>query len=389
MGPRELPWWFDASNTGVLDRSDAVLAARGPRELEEATAGLLGAELHRAINEEARGLRFDLWFEHLVEAAVARIRVEAGRDGAWQAPWWLLHGLTSVGPPPLAAAAQTALGRARKQLRRDQDQSQPVWLRLLPGVGATGEAWQMHDVYGARFAVIAGFTYPDGTDRSVFLFDIDACGLVDLVGAGVFDDVEQAAAVWRASVGDAADHAHPAPILTGDELSCLIHCHTGEDMVQGTEPRAVTDNWFRARRRSHDLVQALRARGMSLPEARNLFRDVDIAPAAEAFTAWYRAAHGTEPDPEALDALAAEWLEGALPGTAHAASPHRARYLLNLLDDWIPDHPLTVGAKALLPEWVRWHGEQAGLPQHLIDRAVTVAAGGPRPESDGCLRDSP
>lgn len=82
----DLSAWFDDSITDVLNRSDAVLAARGPRELEEATAGLLGAELHRAINEEARGLRFDSWFEHLVEAAVARIRAEAGRDGAWQAP---------------------------------------------------------------------------------------------------------------------------------------------------------------------------------------------------------------------------------------------------------------------------------------------------------------
>src|SRR3954449_3162477 len=65
VGPQELPDWFDDSVTGVLDRSEAALAARGPRELEEATAGLLGTELHRAINEEPRGLRLDWWFEHL------------------------------------------------------------------------------------------------------------------------------------------------------------------------------------------------------------------------------------------------------------------------------------------------------------------------------------
>lgn len=389
MGPLERPEWFDDSVTGVLDRSDAVLAARGPRELEEATAALLGAELYRAMHEEARGLRFDRWFEHLVEAAVARIRAEASRDGAWQAPWWLVHGLASVGPPALTAAAQTALGRVRRQLRKDQDQSQPDWLRLLPRITATGEVWQMRDVYGARFAVIAAFVYPDGTDPAVFLFDIDACGLVDLAGAGVFDDVQRAAAAWRTTVGEAAEHAHPAPVVTGDELSCLIHCRTGEDMVIGSEPRAVMDNWFRARRRTHDLLQALSRRGMTLPEPKSLFRDVDIEPAAEAFTAWYRAAHGTEPDREAVEALAEEWLAGAVPGTAHAASPHRARYLLILLDDWIPDHPVTVGAKALLPEWVRWNGEQTGLPEHLIDRAVAVAAGGPWPETEGCAPEIP
>ena len=110
-------------------------------------------------------------------------------------------GLTSLGPPRLAAAAQIALGRAKKHLAEDAYQSQPAWLRLLPRIGATGQVWQMRDVYGARFAVIAGFSYPDDTDRSVFLFDIDACGLVNLVRAGVFDDEEEAAASWRATVG--------------------------------------------------------------------------------------------------------------------------------------------------------------------------------------------
>jgi hypothetical protein len=72
----------------------------------------------------------------------------------------------------------------------------------------------MRDVHGARFAVIAGFSYPDDTGRSVFLFDIDACGLVNLVRAGVFDDLEEAAANWRATVGKAADHA-PRPRRDG------------------------------------------------------------------------------------------------------------------------------------------------------------------------------
>jgi hypothetical protein len=374
-GPRERPGWFDPAITRVLDRADVVLAARGPRELEEATAELLGVELHRAVHEE-QGLWLDWWFARLIERAGARIPVEAPRDGAWQASWWLLHGLTSIGPPALAAAARTSLGRARKHLARDAYQSQPEWLRLLPRISATGEVWQMHDVFGARFAVIAGFSYPDHTDRSVYLFDIDACGLVDLVQAGVFDDAEEAAAHWRATVGDAADHAVLTSVETAEQLSCLVQSQTGEDMIKGTEPRAATDNWFRARRRTHDLAQALRRHGMKLPEAKNLFDDVDSEPMAQAFTAWYRTERGSPPDPEAVDALAAEWLEGALPGTEHAASPHRARYLFTLIDDWIPDHPVTVAAKALLPEWVRWNGQQAGLPEHLIDRAV-AAAGGP------------
>jgi hypothetical protein len=39
----------------------------------------------------------------------------------------------------------------------------------------------------------------------------------------------------------------------------------------------------------------------------------------------------------------------------------------------VADNPTTVAAKTLLPEWVRWHGEQAGLPEHLI--GLFLAAG--------------
>jgi hypothetical protein len=59
-------------------------------------------------------------------------------------------------------------------------------------------------------------------------------------------------------------------------------------------------------------------------------------------------------------------------------SPHRVEFQVALINDWIPDDPITIAAKALLPEWVRWHGEQAGLSKHLIDRGIAVAAGGVR-----------
>jgi hypothetical protein len=38
------------------------------------------------------------------------------------------------------------------------------------------------------------------------------------------------------------------------------------------------------------------------------------------------------------------------------------------------DDPVTDAALALLPEWVRWNGEQAGVPAHLIERAVSAAS---------------
>jgi len=360
------------------------MAARGPRELEQVTAELLGAELHRVLREEREGLWFTWWLQEFVEAATARIRKELdSRGSAWEAPWRLLHGLASIGPPTLQASVQSALDRTRKALRKDATaRQQPKWLRQLAGITATGEMWEMRDAYGTRIALIVGFSYPQGVDPSVFLFDVDTCGFVEIVNAGVFDDVTQAAAAWRAHVGEAATQARPGRVETTERLRWLVHCEIGGDQFHGSESRAVLDNWFRTRRRIHDLTDALRRRGMSLPEAGSLYHGLDTAPMAEAFAAWYLGRHGGEPDPEVVDALAAEWMEGTLPDTWYCVSPHRVAFQLTLINDWIPDDPITVAAKALLPEWVRWHGEKAGLPEHLVERAVAVAAGGVRDASD-------
>jgi hypothetical protein len=384
LGPPQRPAWFDSSSKAVLDRAGVVMAARGPRELEQATAELLGTELHRVLREEREGMWFSWWFEELTEAATARIREEVSSQGnRWEPPWRLLHGLTSIGSPALQSTARRALGRAKKELRGDAAMwQQPDWLRQLARTMATGEVWEMRDAYGARIALIAEFSYPGGVDRSVFLFDIDACGFIEIVHAGVFDDVQQAATAWRAMVGDTAEDARPERVETADRLLCLVHCDSGEEILRGTQSRTVLDNWFRARRRIHDLAEALRKRGMPLPAARSLYHDLDTDPMASAFTSWHVQRHGSEPDPEAVGALAQEWMEGTLPDTWHAVSPHRVEFQLALINDWIPDNPITIATKALLPEWVRWHGEQAGLPTHLLDRGVAVATGSVRAAPD-------
>jgi hypothetical protein len=136
-----------------------------------------------------------------------------------------------------------------------------------------------------------------------------------IVHAGVFDDVQEAANAWRALVGDTAQGARPERVETTERLLCLAYCDSGEDILRGTESRAVLDNWFQARRRIHDLGEALRRRGMSLPAAQSLHHNLDTDPMAEAFTGWYVHRHGSKPEPEVVGALAEEWMEGALPDT--------------------------------------------------------------------------
>lgn len=100
--------------------------AQGPRELEQAAAELVGAELYRAVRDERHGMWFDWLFQELADAAAGRAVEEAGRQhDAWQAPWRLLYGLTSIGSPALRSIAQDALARARKGLPAGAEAGQP------------------------------------------------------------------------------------------------------------------------------------------------------------------------------------------------------------------------------------------------------------------------
>jgi hypothetical protein len=119
---------------------------------------------------------------------------------------------------------------AARSLPRDLRSAEPAWLNLLADIKAAGDVRVMRDACGTRFGVIAGFCYPGGVDPSVYLLDIDACGLVRLAGAGVFDDAEEAA--------------------TPESLTCLVYCEHEEQDVIGDESRMVMDNWFRARHRA-------------------------------------------------------------------------------------------------------------------------------------------
>jgi hypothetical protein len=374
-GLRQRPRWFDESLTAVLDEASVLMTAQGPRELEDAAARLLGAEQYRRLELHESGLWFDWWFTELAEAAMIRARdaIAGGDPDTWQPCVRLLHSMTGLGSPALAGAVHARLGRLTKSLPRNLADTQPRWLHLLAKITATGQLWHMHDRYGGRIAIIAGFTYPGGADPSVFLFDIDACGFTKLAGAGTFDDVEQAAAAWQASVGQDADGTAPLPVQAPQTLHALVHWNEGEETLRGDEPRPVMDNWFRARRRLDDLAHTLRKQRTPLPAWRSLYQDVEAESSADAFTTWYTQRHGHAPDPDATAALAYEWLEGVLPGTERVVAPARIRFIRTLIDDWIPDDPVTIATKTLLPDWIRWNGEQDNLPAQLIDPAIATA----------------
>jgi hypothetical protein len=248
--------------------------------------------------------------------------------------------------------------------------SQPTWLRQLGKGAATGDVWRMTDAYGARIALIAGFSYPRGVDPSVFLFDVEASGFVELIEPGVHDDVQGAAAVWRATVGDSADGVEPHRVDSAAELLPLAHLRSDDSAVTGVETRAAMDNWFRARRRVADLTDALRRTSTPLSVARH--DEFDPLPMVEEFRAWHVRRHGVAPHEEAVEDLVWEWTEGLLPETWYVASPGRVEFVSSLVGDWVKSE-ITTAALTLIPEWTRWLGERAELPPHLIERAVSAA----------------
>ena len=337
-----------------------LLRADGPRALEQATAELIGAELR---NPEVHGLRFDLWAHDLIESARNRVLSDvAWNNGTWQGPWWLLHGLASIGSYGLGGYAAQQAAEAAKSLPRAALAQQPDWLALMPDIEATGDVHVLRDMYGTRFGVIAGFAYPGGVDPSVCLLGFDASEYLSLAAAGVFDDAEPAVAAWREQVGDSTPGVEP---VTPEVLAWLSHAEHSEGLMDEREQGALLDDYFRGPRRIQDITRKLGGRHAELPQR-------DPVAVQEAFTAWYSTRHGDVPDQDAVEALAEEWLSVMLPGTEHAVSPRRSAAFRDQITSWWDDED-AAGALSLLPEWIRWNGEQAGLLPDLISDAVTIA----------------
>jgi hypothetical protein len=366
------PEWWPPAHQRVITASHALLKAQNPRALEQATAELIGAELHDAVREKRPGWRFEVWATQLIGRAADRVVDAARRGGEWQGPWRLLHGLAAIGSHGLDAWAVEAASRAARSLPPEALAAQPSWLKVMPDIRATGDVRVMRDAYGTRFAIIAEFRYDGENSSSWYLLDIDVCGLIGLASAGAFDTPEQAAAAWRNEVGVSAEGIAPAPATT-ESLTCLVYCGHDEPRFVGSHPRTVMENWFRGPRRTSDLLDGLRARGVELPRYRDLDQYGDYKPTAAAFTAWYSAQYGYPPERRVAGDLADTWLSGCMPGTEHAVSPDRSlEFRVTIMamvhDEYDRDELLDAA-----PDWVQWQGEQAGIPEHLIQLAVAAA----------------
>jgi len=249
LSPAAISWWPDRI-AEVFDGADALLAADRPRQLEQATAELIGGVLYRALTEQRMGFALLAFLDALIDQAATQPTL---------ATWYLLHGIAAIAPRPQATHARQVIDRMGAD-----GLTGPAWLSITPTVRPTGEVRLLRDAYGGRFGVLITCRYPDpdtvtpagGADEHVFLIDVDTCSsIVEVVDASVHNGPADAADAWRASVGAPAAAAEPAPVDAALLADLLPTPGTGDLGVMGGETRRRMDNYYRVLRRSDDLAQ--------------------------------------------------------------------------------------------------------------------------------------
>jgi hypothetical protein len=439
-GADPAPWWAE-SHERVLARARTAAWPARPGEIEELTCDLVGGELHDCFQRYRGGHHPAQWLVMLTEKTGAALRqtltAGPGTTGTddWRRYWSLLCGVSRMAPrdpagAPTGAAVlasrmfpgiknvyDTALAETEKAatLLAEHGLADPAVQALqarAPQAQApqsAGAPLAARDAYGSRFLLVAPFRYTDtdtetNTDSGAsadgetghwYAWDIDACWLDVVAGAGAFPSAEDALAEWRAAVGPRASGAELAacpPALAGRLLEASLDTDPLANIPIGTESREVTREYYRLRRRARELeiAQGIPA---APPVAERFMIDMDQA--RDEFLAWHAARRprlentrrentrdaatrdentGGEatrrentPDDstglaDAVDTITDQWgphhdIDQA---AFYACSPHRIEttaYLIRRNPSGGDARP----AIKLLPEWTQWCLERRGL----------------------------
>jgi hypothetical protein len=339
----------------------------------------VGDEFYERLNSRLTGLHPFQWLRALTEETGAALRASvADGTGDWRQLWALLCGLALTVPPgdtqsktaKLAretfpdikdpyVTAQAEAGRAAKLLA-DRGLASGIG---YPADGSQaagnppGRVRRVRQPVPARGSVRFDGEAPDHW----YAWDIDACWILTVVGAGVFGSAQDALAEWQHTVGPAAGTALApgAPETTARLLASCLETGPLSDMLEGNEPRELIREYYRLRRRARGLTNATAA---SVAAASSGSDDRD--PAREAFLGWYAARHDDVPQDaaDAVDTTLQEWGPRAHPGerSRYACSPHRIEMAARLIrDGYVPGY--ANAALRLLPEWTQWCIGQSGL----------------------------
>lgn len=403
-GADEAPWWRD-SHERVLQKARALDWPSRLSGVEEQTCELVGGQFYDNLQAHDGGHHQAQWLRALVEYVGAALRKAVTDGGDWQPLWTLLYGVALTTPEPAAGDEQeTALreefpaikdpcATAVAQLEEAATLLSPserlvVTPLKLPVSGArpAGIPLVARDAYGSRFLVAAPFGYEADVPDHWYAWDVDACWVVSVAGAGTFGSADEALAEWRHAVGAAADsELSPAdPGLVAKLLGPCLQTGVLSSMLHGNEPRELIRELYRMRRRARALAGAVfGAADRTTADGdtgRDKAGDVDQfgrpSEAHKAFGAWYRVRHPDAPKGIAASAetIIGEWGTGRSldERSFYACSPFRVAMTAHLIgNDYEPAHASR--AIRLLPEWTQWCAQQSGLPDNLAAPSIAAA----------------
>jgi hypothetical protein len=386
-GAEPRPWWA-GSHHRILAAARALTWPSRPVDVETQACRIVGDEFYERLDSEPTGLHPSQWLRALAEETGAELResVAAG-TGDWPQLWALLRGLALTVPPgdPQSETAKlaretfpdikdpylTVLAEADQAAKLLADRGLATGIEHpADGPQPVGNPQVTSDAYGSRFLLVAPFCYEGEEVDHWYAWDIDACWLLNVVGAGVFGSAQEALAEWQHAVGPAAGTAlsPSAPDMTARLLAPCLQTGPMSDMLEGSEPRELIREYYRLRRRAHALVRSVGAPASSDPH--------DPEPVREAFLSWYATRHDDVPQDtaDAVGTILYEW--GPEPPlderSRYACSPHRIEMAARLIRDaYFPEHANE--ALRLLPEWTQWCIDQSGLSADLAARSRAAA----------------
>jgi hypothetical protein len=384
-GAEPSPWWPE-SHGRILDAARTRTWPASLVEVETQTCRIVGDEFYDRFDSPEGGLNPPQWLCALAEETGAALR-ESVKEGSedWRPLQALLCGLALIAPPGQDESHSEHAIRARAffpdikgpRTTTAAEVSQVATFLadhgLTPGLEyppdgcqPTGEPLLARDAYGSRFLLVAPFGYGEAPDHW-YAWDVDTCWLGDVVAAGVFGSPQDALAEWRDAVGPAAAEADLSPATLDTAADLLESClRTGpmSDTLQGIEPRAFIREYYRLRRRAHDLVGAERVQAIEASSG-----PPDLISLGMEFVDWYAPQHADVPREDieaAADIILDHWGPVARTGEdwGYACSPHRIEMAARLIrDQYSPD--AANAALRLLPEWTRWCIERSGITGDL------------------------
>jgi hypothetical protein len=389
-GAPAMPWWAQSHDRVI----GAFLAAPAPdrlADIEGHACAAVGDEFYARLNSADTGLAPSQWLCALIVETGTRLQAAIVSGAAeWPQLLALLRGLSRISPahdaspdfPDIRFPRETAtasLATVGKALA-DAGLSTAA-VPVTEDDWTPGEALVARDTYGSRFLLAVPFgtgNAPEEADHW-YAWDVDACWLVTVAGAGTFGSAADALAEWHDAVGVAAANTGLSPC--SGHLAAWLLCpaaRTGPlgEMFTGGEPRELIREYFRSRRRAQLVLG-------HLPEDREPPEPV-FAPEIDtsAFVDWLASRHGDSAKPGEYRKKAAETAEFLLDAwgpnehltedSVYACSPHRIEMLGRLVrDDFLPEEGNAV--LRMLPDWVQWCADRTGLPRELAAPALEAA----------------